>query len=236
MREERDIDDIVFHLFRHHPTASRGGPLPRLCTMWRTTPSATCATCWSPGRTEIRGRSSRPISRNIEKESSVFRTVSKGSQDGASPSGKVEVVNPQLTVIPGKRMAKGRGRLTRLSVLLIASATMVLFGGGGALLATSAGAAPAHSVQDPTPSGNNGTTIDPLQYNCGNDAPTCGQVGESNGYYNGTNVDLLYSENYYCDANVSSGATSGCEVGAGPSPTPSAASAGNSGTSLGNTT
>ena len=145
-------------------------------------------------------------------------------------------MNPQLTVIPGKRMAKGRGRLTRLSVLLIASATMVLFGGGGALLATSAGAAPAHSVQDPTPSGNNGTTIDPLQYNCGNDAPTCGQVGESNGYYNGTNVDLLYSENYYCDANVSSAATTGCEAGAGPSPTPSATSAGSSGTSLGNTT
>ena len=93
-----------------------------------------------------------------------------------------------------------------------------------------------HAVQDPAPNGDNGTTIDPLQYNCGNDAPSCGQVGESNGYYNGTNVDLLYSENYYCDANVSSAATSGCEVGAGPSPTPSATSAGNSGTSLGNTT
>ncbi len=60
------------------------------------------------------------------------------------------------------------------------------------------------SVQNPAPNGDNGTTIDPLQYNCGNDAPTCGQVGESNGYYNGTNVDLLYSENYYCDANVTS--------------------------------
>ena len=68
----------------------------------------------------------------------------------------------------------------------------------------------------PLPNGNNGTTIDPLQYNCGNDAPTCGQVGESNGYYNGTNVDLLYSENYYCDANVTSAATTGCEVGRRP--------------------
>ncbi len=92
------------------------------------------------------------------------------------------------------------------------------------------------AVQVPPPNGNSGTTIDPLQYNCGNDAPTCGQVGESNGYYNGTNVDLLYSENYYCDANVPSNAATGCEAGAGPSATPSSTSAGSSGTSLGNTT
>ena len=102
--------------------------------------------------------------------------------------------------------------------------------------ASAAAPAVTHAVQDPAPNGDNGTTIDPLQYNCGNDAPSCGQVGESDGYYNGTNVDLLYSENCYCDANVSSAATSGCEVGAGPSPAPSATSAGNSGTSLGNTT
>ena len=83
--------------------------------------------------------------------------------------------------------------------------------------------------------GDSGTTVDPLQYNCGNDAPTCGQVGESYGYYNGTNVDLLYSENYYCDTAVPSHAATGCEVGAGPSsPDPTAPSP--DGTSLGNTT
>jgi hypothetical protein len=124
----------------------------------------------------------------------------------------------------------------RVVVLAVATTTVMLFGLSGALLASTAGAASSNSVQDPAPSGNNGTTIDPLQYNCGNDAPTCGQVGESNGYYNGTNVDLLYSENYYCDANVSSAATTGCEAGAGPSANPSATSAGTSGTSLGNTT
>jgi len=85
------------------------------------------------------------------------------------------------------------------------------------------------------PSGDAGTTIDPLRYNCGNDAPTCGQVGESYGYYNGTNVDLLYSENYYCDTAVASNATTGCEVGAAPSSgNPTAPSP--DGTSLGNTT
>jgi hypothetical protein len=143
--------------------------------------------------------------------------------------------------------AKGtelRTNLTKLrrhfgiGVALLSSLFIVMFGVVGvAALGTSAATPPAaHAVQDPAPNGDNGTTIDPLQYNCGNDAPTCGQVGESNGYYDGTNVDLLYSENYYCDANVTSAATSGCEVGAGPSPTPSATSAGNSGTSLGNTT
>src|SRR5580700_8365072 len=120
-----------------------------------------------------------------------------------------------------------------LSALFISMFGIVAVAGLGASAATPAA---THAVQDPAPNGDNGTTIDPLQYNCGNNAPTCGQVGESNGYYNGTNVDLLYSENYYCDANESSGATSGCEVGLGPSSTPSPISAGNSGTSLGNTT
>ena len=129
-----------------------------------------------------------------------------------------------------------RSGATRLAVLLTASVTMLLLGAGSALTASAAGAVGPRSVQAPAPNGNHGTTIDPLQYNCGNDAPTCGQVGESNGYFNGTNVDLLYSENFFCDAHVSSAASTGCEAGAGPSAHPSAASAGNSGTSLGNTT
>jgi hypothetical protein len=121
-------------------------------------------------------------------------------------------------------------------MVLAASLFAVLFGLSGLLSAPSGAAtATAHAVQDPAPNGNNGTTIDPLQYNCGNDAPTCGQVGESNGYYNGTNVDLLYSENYYCDTAVESHATTGCEVGAAPSSAnPTAPSP--DGTSLGNTT
>ena len=83
--------------------------------------------------------------------------------------------------------------------------------------------------------GDTGTTVDPLRYNCGNDAPSCGQVGESYGYYNSTNVDLLYSENYYCDTAVPSNAATGCEVGApasGPNPTAPSPD----GTSIGNTT
>ena len=108
--------------------------------------------------------------------------------------------------------------------------------GGSAIAAaspTSAATSVHHSAT--TPNGDNGTTIDPLRYNCGNDAPSCGQVGESYGYYNGTNVDLLYSENYYCDTAVASHAATGCEVGSGPSSAnPTAPSP--DGTSLGNTT
>lgn len=122
-------------------------------------------------------------------------------------------------------------------IVVLAAAMAVVFAlssqSGASSTPAAGGARPtAHTA----PNGNNGTTIDPLQYNCGNDAPTCGQVGESNGYYNGTNVDLLYSENFYCDSNITSAASTGCEAGAGPSPTPSAASAGGTGTSLGNTT
>ena len=91
----------------------------------------------------------------------------------------------------------GRSKLAKLLLSLVASITLATFGAGLAVtVAVVATNGPATNI----PSGNNGTTIDPLQYNCGNDSPTCGQVGESNGYYNGTNVDLLYSEDYYCDA------------------------------------
>ncbi len=123
----------------------------------------------------------------------------------------------------------------RTVTALVASLFVVVLGVSGIVGAQAAAAASApHAVQVPPPSGDNGTTIDPLQYNCGNDSPTCGQVGESYGYYNGTNVDLLYSEDYYCDSNVSSGASTGCEAGAPQSGSPSATSP--NGTSLGNTT
>ena len=122
------------------------------------------------------------------------------------------------------------------TALSIVAALFVVLGltATGLTAGAVAGAATGNAVQVPPPSGTSGTTIDPLQYNCGNDAPTCGQVGESYGYYNGHNVDLLYSENYYCDTNVTSTATTGCEAGAGPSATPSTTSV--DGTTLGNTT
>jgi hypothetical protein len=99
------------------------------------------------------------------------------------------------------------------------------------------------NVTPNVPSGGSGTTIDPLQYNCAIDHPSCGNnganrggIGESFAYLNGAPVEIVYTENWYCDANVSSAASTGCEVGAGPSANPSASSSGGTGTSLGNTT
>jgi hypothetical protein len=132
---------------------------------------------------------------------------------------------------------RNRNRLrARAGLAVLSSLFAAVLGLSGLGITQAAGAASAAAVQHAIPSGDSGTTIDPLQYNCGNNAPSCGQVGESNGYYNGTNVDLLYSENYYCDSNVTSSASSGCEVGAAASGSPSASSAGGTGTTLGNTT
>jgi len=122
-------------------------------------------------------------------------------------------------------------------LLLGALILLLTLAGGltGATAASASSSTPTATKAHAAPSGDNGTTIDPLRYNCGNDAPTCGQVGESYGYYNGTNVDLLYSENYYCDTAVPSHAATGCEVGTGPSSAnPTAPSP--DGTSIGNTT
>ncbi len=88
------------------------------------------------------------------------------------------------------------------------------------LLSIPSGVAGALTPQAP-PSGNSGTTVSPLQYNCANDSPTCGPtstspgIGESYGYYNGQDVRLLYTENYYCgtSAGPTPGSTSGCEAG-----------------------
>jgi hypothetical protein len=131
-----------------------------------------------------------------------------------------------------------RSRLPRAATLLLGALVLLLTLTGGltsgpASASSSNLAVNHHSAT--TPNGDSGTSIDPLRYNCGNAAPSCGQVGESFGFYNGTNVNLLYSENYYCDTAVASNATTGCEVGAPPSSANPTAPSSN-GTSLGNTT
>src|SRR3974390_2830773 len=80
-----------------------------------------------------------------------------------------------------------RQRPSWMKVLpFVALAFVTLAAMGGSPIGSIAAAAP-RAVQVPPPSGDSGTTVDPLQYNCGDDAPSCGQVGESNGYYNGSN-------------------------------------------------
>ena len=125
-----------------------------------------------------------------------------------------------------------RRRWARTPLAILASLFAVLGLTAGAVLTTSVASAATATA----PHGTTGTTISPLQYNCGNDAPTCGQVGENYGYYNGKNVELLYTENYYCAPTVSSkDPTTGCEAGKPPASTDPTGTS-KDGTSLGNTT
>ncbi len=138
----------------------------------------------------------------------------------------------------GPRGGRLRSSLAVGGLFAVGAATS-LFGVPTANAATTHSASTAPNI----PSGNSGTTISPLQYGCQNDHPSCGNngpnrggIGESYAYLNGQYVQILYTENWYCDANVSSMASTGCEAGAGPSSNPSAQSSGGTGTSLGNTT
>ncbi|MDE3202914.1 MAG: hypothetical protein KGQ66_01680 [Acidobacteriota bacterium] len=114
-----------------------------------------------------------------------------------------------------------------------ASMLIVLFGVGGVAVAQSvpSGAAPAaiHASQSPPPdvASSAGTTVDPLLARCGYDSPTCGtatgtsssgaSVGETYAGLNGSIVNLLYTQNFYCDStDFPSHDSNGCEAGAGP--------------------
>ncbi|MEP6599972.1 MAG: hypothetical protein ABJB98_11075 [Actinomycetota bacterium] len=93
---------------------------------------------------------------------------------------------------------RARRLIDSLSALLLGLALVVL--GGGA-----AGAAP-----DPL---NTGVTVNPLKAACENEAPTCNHVGSTNGWFNGEDVKFLYTQQFFCDKSVPSGATTGCEAG-----------------------
>ena len=96
---------------------------------------------------------------------------------------------------------------------------------GMALVVAGAGAASAAS--DPF---DTGATVNPLKAACEQNAPTCDNVGTTNGYFNGENVKLLYSQNYFCDTSVtrasSASAKDGCEAGAASTKLPPGTAAG----------
>lgn len=95
-------------------------------------------------------------------------------------------------------------RLVAVVSALLVGAALLLIG------PTSAGAA-----TDPY---NTGVTVNPLKAACEQAAPTCNNVGTTNSYFNGEDVKLLYSQNYFCDTSVkpasASSAKDGCEAGA----------------------
>ena len=65
-----------------------------------------------------------------------------------------------------------------------------------------------------------GATFDNLKNECSATAPNCQNIGISHDWINGTNVDALYTESYFCDTHVTSGASTGCEAGAPPTTVP----------------
>lgn len=90
--------------------------------------------------------------------------------------------------------------------------------GTAALTLGSVGVASATSGPVSTPPG--GITVNPLQYSCTVGGPTCNNVGITHDFYNGTNVEALYTQKYFCDTSVSSHASNGCEAGASYSKLP----------------
>ncbi|MDP9093737.1 MAG: hypothetical protein M3N95_12595 [Actinomycetota bacterium] len=79
---------------------------------------------------------------------------------------------------------------------------------------TIVGGTAAQAAADPY---NTGVTVNPLKAACEVNAPTCNNVGTTNAYFNGEDVKLLYSQNYFCDTTVTkaspSSAANGCEAG-----------------------
>ncbi len=65
----------------------------------------------------------------------------------------------------------------------------------------------------PAPTGNH--VIQPLRNMCTTGQPQdlCRNIGVTDGWYNGRTTQFLYTQNYYCDTSVSSGADSRCEAG-----------------------
>ncbi|HET9058355.1 MAG TPA: hypothetical protein VFN61_00415 [Acidimicrobiales bacterium] len=84
-----------------------------------------------------------------------------------------------------------------------------LVAGGAALMASTLGA----TASAATTSASTSTQV-PLKAACETNAATCGYVGTTQGFYNGQDVDFLYSQPGWCDTTVTSQAPGGCEAGA----------------------
>lgn len=72
----------------------------------------------------------------------------------------------------------------------------------------------AYAATGPGPTAPGGVTVNPLQYSCTVGGATCNNVGITHDFYNGTNVEALYTQKYFCDTSVASNASNGCEAGA----------------------
>lgn len=101
----------------------------------------------------------------------------------------------------------GRVRSPRRMLAVVAAAALA----GSMLILSSPIAVAAGPAADPL---NTGVTANPLKYACEDNAASCNHVGTTNGWFNGEDVKFLYTQDFYCDETVKSGAATGCEAGA----------------------
>jgi len=91
------------------------------------------------------------------------------------------------------------------------------------LTATAPPGAALPAAPNPSPTTSQieaGTAIPNLNNDCGATAPNCQNIGISHDWVDGQDVDALYTEPFFCDSTVASGASTGCEAGAPPSHVP----------------
>ncbi|WP_159392381.1 hypothetical protein [Streptomyces niveus] len=106
-----------------------------------------------------------------------------------------------------------RRRLARLAACV---STLSLAAASTAGLAVAEGAGDAADAEGFGPSPTGERTVQPLKNECTTGEPQdlCRNIGVTDGWYEGDTIKFLYTQNFFCDPTVSSGAPSKCEAGA----------------------
>ncbi|MEU6174598.1 hypothetical protein ABZ832_22130 [Streptantibioticus parmotrematis] len=105
-----------------------------------------------------------------------------------------------------------RSHLSRAAAATAATALAVVASGGLALADGMGGS--SGSGFGPAPTGEH--TVQPLKHPCTTGEPQdlCRNIGVTDGWYDGQTTQFLYTQNFYCDPSVASGAPNQCEAGA----------------------
>ncbi|MDT0439740.1 MULTISPECIES: hypothetical protein [Streptomyces] len=104
-------------------------------------------------------------------------------------------------------------RLARVTALGSALALSGLATGG---LALAEGAGDTADAQGFGPDPTGGRTVQPLKNQCTTGEPQdlCRNIGVTDGWFQGKTIKFLYTQNFFCDPAIASGAPSKCEAGA----------------------
>ncbi|GAA4980880.1 hypothetical protein [Kitasatospora paranensis] len=114
-----------------------------------------------------------------------------------------------MNTLVHRRLARAAAcTATVLVTIATAGAPALADGMGGG-----AGAGAGAGGFGPGPQGTR--TVQPLNNPCmtGEPQDVCRNIGVTDGWYEGKDVKFLYTQNFFCDTAVTSGASNGCEVG-----------------------